>query len=42
MEAGVPELAQNVVVCFVDFFWLSVIQVSKGDLSCFLSQSGLP
>lgn len=37
-----PELAQNVVVCFVDFFWLSVIQVSKGDLSCFLSQSGLP
>lgn len=27
--AGMPGLAQNVVIRFVDFFWLSVIQVSK-------------
>ena len=37
-----PKLGQNVVIHSVDFFWLNVIQICKGDLSCFLSQSGLP
>lgn len=39
VEAGVPQPGQNIVRCSVDFFWVNVIQVSKGSVAFLVSQS---